>query len=250
MIAPNDKSTDLALSVVVPVRNEAGNIGPLVDEIYAALDGVARFEVIYVDDGSTDTTAAELIAARAKHNSLRILTLGESVGQSFAFLSGIRAARAPFIVTLDGDGQNDPASIPAMWARMTEKGAPDSQLMICGHRKNRRDTLWRRFASRCGNGIRRGLLRDATPDSGCALKIFARAAFLDLPRFDHMHRFLPPLFLHQGLDVISVEVNHRPRERGVSKYGVLDRLWDGIWDLMGVVWLIRRTKYPRITKED
>jgi dolichol-phosphate mannosyltransferase len=233
------------LSVVVPVKNEAENIAPLIGEIVAALEGIAGFEIVYVDDGSDDGTAAALDTQRAARGGLlRVVVHDRSCGQSRAVISGIQAARAPVIATLDGDGQNDPASIPAMWVRMTRDGAPDLNLVICGHRRNRKDTGWRRFASRFANRVRSWLLKDATPDSGCGLKMFGREAFLELPRFDHMHRFLPPLFIRQGREVISVDVHHRPRERGTSKYGVWDRAWAGIWDLMGVMWLQRRTRLP------
>lgn len=237
------------LSVVVPVHNEAENIKPLIDEIDAALDGTLDFEIVYVDDASTDGTADALKAMQAANKRLRVLTHGARSGQSRAVITGIKAARAPMIVTLDGDGQNDPEGIVRLWARATEGGAPDKNLVVCGHRKNRKDTGWRRLASRVGNRIRSFLLRDDTPDSGCGLKVFSRDAFLDLPRFDHMHRFLPPLFLRQGRTVVSVEVHHRPRERGRSKYGVFDRLWVGIWDLLGVMWLQRRTKYPAVREQ-
>ena len=233
------------LSVVVPVKNEAENIAPLIAEIVAALDGLADFEIVYVNDGSDDTTADVLAAQQSQWGAgLKVIAHDRSCGQSRAVISGIQAASSPVIVTLDGDGQNDPSSIPEMWRRMTQGGAPDLNLVICGHRKNRKDTGWRRFASRIANRLRSFLLKDSTPDSGCGLKMFGREAFLELPRFDHMHRFLPPLFLKQGRQVISVEVLHRPRERGASKYGVWDRAWAGIWDLMGVMWLQRRTRLP------
>jgi glycosyltransferase involved in cell wall biosynthesis len=237
------------LSVVVPVHNEAENIAPLVAEIVAALDGKLAFEIVYVDDGSSDGTAAALAEAARTHPQLRVIRHDVCSGQSRAVVTGIKAAKAPVVATLDGDGQNDPASIADLWARMTATGAPDPNLVVCGHRKSRKDTGWRRFASKVGNGIRSALLHDRTPDSGCGLKVFAREAFLDLPRFDHMHRFLPPLFLRQGREVVSVEVKHRPRERGTSKYGVFDRLWVGIWDLLGVMWLQRRSRYPGQAKE-
>ncbi len=238
------------LSIVVPVHNEVENVAVLIAEIEAALDGVVDFEIIYIDDGSDDGTADALRAAGKKHKRLRSLTHANRCGQSRAVISGVKAARAPFVATLDGDGQNDPASIPDLWRRMCGNGEADPGLVICGQRVNRKDTAWRRFASRIGNGIRSKLLGDRTPDSGCGLKIFSREAFLDLPRFDHMHRFLPPLFLKQGRGVVLVDVRHRPRQAGRSKYGVFDRLWVGIWDLLGVMWLQRRSHYPTKSEED
>lgn len=237
------------LSVVVPVRNESENILPLVEEIHAALDGVADFEVVYVDDGSTDATAERLAEAKARFPKLRVLHHRAPCGQSRAIVTGVRAARAPFVATLDGDGQNDPASIPDLWRRVAEGGTPDPGLVVCGHRTNRRDTGMRRLASRIANVIRAALLGDDTPDSGCGLKLFARDRFLDLPPFDHMHRFLPALFIQRGCRVTSVPVLHRARERGASNYGILDRAWYGLWDLMGVIWLMRRTKHPEIWED-
>ena len=238
------------LSVVVPVHNEAENVASLIAEIEAALAGVLDFEIIYIDDGSDDGTGDALRAAKKKHKRLRWLNHEQRCGQSRAIVSGVKAARAPIIATLDGDGQNDPASIPDMWRRISAGGEPDLGLVICGQRVNRKDTAWRRMASRIGNRVRSMLLKDSTPDSGCGLKLFSREAFLDLPRFDHMHRFLPPLFLKLGLQVVSVDVHHRPRRAGRSKYGVFDRLWVGIWDLLGVMWLQRRSRYPSKSEED
>jgi len=229
------------ISVVVPVRNEAPNIRPLVDEITAALAGVDH-EIVYVDDGSTDKTGAELAALTATH-PLRWLRHAQSCGQSTAVLTGVRAARGQWIATLDGDGQNDPADIPAMLARAQIFAGP---VLIAGHRTKRRDTWRKRISSRIANRIRSGMLGDHTPDTGCGLKLFRRDEFLRLPYFDHMHRFLPALFLRAGAEVESVPVNHRPRERGVSNYGTLDRLLVGIPDLFGVWWLIRRAKLPRV----
>ncbi|MGE5148070.1 MAG: glycosyltransferase family 2 protein [Candidatus Eiseniibacteriota bacterium] len=240
----------MKLSVVVPVRNEAENIDPLLAEIHAALDGRVDFEVVYVDDGSDDGTAATLAAARQRYPRLRVVRHRTACGQSAAIATGVKAAQGAWIATLDGDGQNDPADIPKLWAMLDADGAADPKRVIIGHRKKRRDTLAKRIASRLANKIRASLLNDNTPDTGCGLKLFARETFLDLPRFDHMHRYLPALFLKRGCTVTSVAVNHRPRERGVSKYGVLDRLWVGISDLMGVMWLQRRTSVPVIVPED
>ncbi|HKK06780.1 MAG TPA: glycosyltransferase family 2 protein [Gammaproteobacteria bacterium] len=240
------------LSVVVPVRNEAGNIGPLIDEIRAALDGGPDYEVIYVDDGSTDATTEELAAIARDFPRLRTVRHQHSCGQSTAVRSGVRHARGAWIATLDGDGQNDPADIPNLLERRQRElqagqgGAP--LLCVCGYRRKRRDTWIKRLSSRIANGVRSRLLGDSTPDTGCGLKLFSRDAFLDLPYFDHMHRFLPALFLRAGGRIVSVEVNHRPRQAGRSKYGLHNRLWVGIVDLFGVMWLQRRAKVPVVTE--
>ena len=231
----------ILLSVVVPVRNETSNIAPLVAEISAALLGVPH-EIVYVDDGSTDTTGNELAALSSSY-PLRWLRHAQSCGQSAAVVTGVRAARGIWIATLDGDGQNDPADIPAMLARALRSSGP---ILVAGHRTKRRDTWRKRISSRVANKIRAGLLGDHTPDTGCGLKLFRREDFLGVPHFDHMHRFLPALFLRAGAEVVSVSVNHRPRERGVSNYGTLDRLLVGIPDLFGVWWLIRRGKRPQL----
>ncbi|MCX7932615.1 MAG: glycosyltransferase family 2 protein [Rhodovarius sp.] len=229
------------LSVVVPVRNEAPNIAPLVAEIRAALAGIPH-EIIYVDDGSTDATPAELAAA-----GVRSLRHRRSYGQSAAIITGVKAARGHWIATLDGDGQNDPADIPRLLAAaQAEAAAHGEAVMIAGHRIRRQDSLTKRLTSRIANRIRAWLLRDATPDSGCGLKVFPRALFLELPHFDHMHRYLPALVLRQGGRVISLPVAHRPRLRGRSNYGTLDRLAVAFLDLIGVAWLQRRWQRPEI----
>jgi dolichol-phosphate mannosyltransferase len=237
------------LSIVIPVKNEAGNIAPLVAEIGSALDGTGvGYEIVYVDDGSTDATANEIARLRAANARLRLVSHARSCGQSAAVRSGVRAARAPWIATLDGDGQNDPADIPSLW--QIAKAAPATPpLLIAGHRARRQDSWSKRRASKIANAIRRRMLHDDTPDTGCGLKLFPRALFLDLPYFDHMHRFLPALVLREGGVVRSLPVNHRPRERGASKYGVFDRLWVGISDLFGVMWLRRRQKLPELIAE-
>jgi dolichol-phosphate mannosyltransferase len=232
------------LSVVVPVRNEAENIRPLLAEIHAALEG-RDFEVVYVDDGSSDATPAELLLAMARHPRLRVLRHRESCGQSTAVTTGVRAARGEWVATLDGDGQNDPADIPKLLA--ARDGAPDLWL-IAGWRKSRQDTWLKRFSSRIANGVRSRLLGDATPDTGCGLKLFRRATFLELPYFDHMHRFLPALVQRAGGRTVSVEVGHRPRTRGTSNYGLFDRLWIGIVDLFGVLWLQRRARRAEVSE--
>jgi dolichol-phosphate mannosyltransferase len=236
------------LSVVIPVKNEAGNIAPLVAEIVAALDGLLRYEIIYIDDGSDDATADEIRRVQARLPQLRLIRHDRSWGQSAAIHSGVRAARGRWIATLDGDGQNDPADIPVLW-HIKQDGAAEPRLLLVGHRARRRDSWSKRQASRIANGVRRRMLHDDTPDTGCGLKLFPRALFLELPYFDHMHRFLPALVLCEGGTVRSVPVTHRPRQRGASKYGVLDRLGVGITDLLGVMWLRRRSRRP-IAVED
>ena len=244
-------SFEPVLAVVVPVKNEADNILPLVAEIDAALAGRHVFEIIYVDDGSDDRTPEMLREARAKFPTLRILRHKNSCGQSAAVATGVKAARASIIATLDGDGQNDPADIPALVRRLLDE-APEARslLLVAGFRHKRRDDGIRKISSRIANRVRAGMLKDDTPDTGCGLKVFTREAFLDMPRFDHMHRFLPALMIRRGGKVVSVPVNHRPRERGVSNYGTLDRLLVGIPDLFGVWWLIRRAKLPLIEYPD
>jgi dolichol-phosphate mannosyltransferase len=227
------------VSVVIPVRNEAPNIGPLIAEIEAALADVPH-EIVCVDDGSTDATAAALAEA-AKAAPVRTLRHRTSCGQSAAVITGVKAARGAWIATLDGDGQNDPADIPALLAAAGREGP---RVLIAGHRVNRKDSAVKRVTSRHANRIRAWLLRDATPDSGCGLKVFPRTLFLELPHFDHMHRFLPALAMRAGARVVSVPVNHRPRLRGTSNYGTLDRLAVSVSDLLGVAWLLRRGKRP------
>jgi dolichol-phosphate mannosyltransferase len=232
------------LSVVVPVHNEADNVAALIDEIHAALEGGEEFEVIYVDDASTDSTPQVLIEQARRHPRLRVLRHRRNAGQSTAIATGVRAARGPLIATLDGDGQNDPADIPALLARWRTEGGDRSAspLLLAGWRARRNDTWLRRLSSRIANGVRSRLLGDGTPDTGCGLKLFARETFLLLPYFDHMHRFLPALVRRHGGRVLSVPVGHRPRMRGQSHYGVWNRLWVGLVDLGGVMWLRRRTR--------
>lgn len=242
------------LSVVVPVKNEEENVLPLVTEIHAALNGRLPFEIVYVDDGSDDRTPQVLRDTQARFPMLRVVRHRTSCGQSQAVASGVRAARGAWIATLDGDGQNDPADIPAMLDRRAELAAAGGvdlpMVMIAGHRQKRHDTWFRRMTSKVANGVRSGMLKDSTPDSGCGLKVFARETFLRFPRFDHMHRFLPALMIREGGRVESVRVNHRARERGTSKYGLWNRLWVGIVDLFGVWWLQRRARNPVIEQQD
>ena len=238
----------MKLSIVVPVHNENENLRSLIEEIESAVVGLGEHEIVYVDDGSSDDTLSRLVALKASFPALRVLHHIRCCGQSTALRTGIKAAKGEVIVTLDGDGQNDPANIPAMleaW-RELKKADQGRGALIAGYRRNRKDTGWRKFSSRFANRIRAGLLGDATPDTGCGLKLFDRYLFLELPYFDHMHRFLPALAQRAGAKVVSVEVNHRPRTLGVSKYGTWHRLWVGIWDLMGVMWLQRRAHLPEV----
>ncbi len=239
------------VAVVVPVRNEADNILPLVTEIAAALDGRRPFEMIFVDDGSDDATPARLSEAQERHPELRVLRHRVGCGQSQAVASGVKAARAALIATLDGDGQNDPADIPRLLDRLlAEPPAERDRLLVAGYRQKRQDNTLRRLSSKVANGVRARLLNDDTPDSGCGLKVLSREAFLDMPRFNHMHRFLPALMIRRGGRVVSMQVNHRPRQRGLSKYGLWNRLWVGIVDLLGVMWLQRRASVPVIEQRD
>jgi dolichol-phosphate mannosyltransferase len=228
-----------AISVVVPVRNEAGNIAPLVAEIAAALTGRA-FEIVYVNDGSSDATEAELRGLMAQHPWLRQIRHEKSCGQSAAIRTGVAMAQGPVVVTLDGDGQNDPAFLPALIAAL-EAGAPRLGL-VAGQRTGRKATAFKKLQSRIANAVRSTVLKDGTRDTGCGLKAFRRDVFLALPYFDGLHRFLPALVRREGFAIGYVDVVDRPRGRGVSNYGFWDRLWVGILDLAGVWWLIRRRK--------
>lgn len=230
----------MKISVVIPVCNEADNVEPLAREIQHALRPHGPFEIIFVDDGSTDGTVAALRAARSSGiPEIRLLLHSVRCGQSVAVLTGVRAAQAEWVATLDGDGQNDPGDIPALMAAQASAG--QSLRLVMGNRKAaRKDTWLRKVSSRVANSVRGWMLGDGTPDAGCGIKLMHRATFLELPRFNHMHRFLPALYQRAGSQVISVPVRHRPRTRGVSKYGLHNRLWVGIVDLFGVRWLIRR----------
>lgn len=233
------------LSVVVPVRNEQENVEHLISEINAALAGLIQHEIIFVDDGSTDGTFAKLTQLKSHYPQLRLVRHVKSCGQSTAVRTGVKAAQYEWIATLDGDGQNDPADIPKLLAAL-ETGV---ELVGGNRRASRRDTWIKRMSSVIANGVRSRMLNDDTPDTGCGLKLFSRSAFLDLPYFDHMHRFLPALIKRRGGKIISVPVSHRNREYGKSNYGTLDRLLVGLVDLLGVAWLQRRAKTPIITDE-
>jgi glycosyltransferase involved in cell wall biosynthesis len=234
------------ISVVVPVRNEAGNVAPLIAEIARAMTALAPFEIVYVNDGSSDGTAAELRTLTRQYPFLRIVEHAVSCGQSAAVRSGASFARAPVIVTLDGDGQNDPAFLPALVAAIERDPAIG---LVAGQRVGRKATGFKKLQSRIANTVRGTVLRDGTRDTGCGLKAVRRDVFLALPYFDGLHRFLPALVRREGYGIAYVDVVDRPRLHGTSNYGLWDRLWVGILDLMGVWWLIRRKKrVPQISE--
>ena len=231
----------------MPVRNEADNIAPLIAEIADALDGRWNYEIIYVNDGSTDETAERLKAAMGERKNLRQLRHAVSTGQSAAVRSGVRAARGAVIATLDGDGQNNPAFLPALISAIEQGGERTG--LAAGQRVGRKDTGFKKMQSRIANAVRSAILNDGTRDTGCGLKAFRREVFLALPYFDGLHRFLPALVRREGYDIVYVDVIDRPRHAGVSNYGFFDRLWIGIMDLAGVWWLIRRKKpTPEVTE--
>jgi len=232
------------ISVVVPVKNEQDNVASLIAEIDAALSKV-KHEIIYVNDGSTDATLSILKQLQKKYKQLRVISHQQSCGQSTAVRTGVKFARYDWVATLDGDGQNNPADIPKLIDAVSE----GVELVGGNRRLSRRDTFIKRISSVIANTVRSAMLRDDTPDTGCGLKLFQREAFLDLPYFDHMHRFLPALIKRRGGKIVSVHVQHRNREYGKSNYGTLDRLIVGIVDLFGVAWLQRRTKLPRASEE-
>jgi len=239
-------SGEIAISVVVPVKDEAGNVGPLAREIAAALTARPGHEILFIDDGSGDDTARALTALKTEIPQLRVLRHHRNLGQSRGIRTGVQAARGDMIVTLDGDGQNDPADIPKLLAVLEADAALG---LVSGVRVKRRDTSSRRLASRLGNGFRNFMLKDGATDTGCGLKVFRRQIFLDLPYFDHIHRFLIALVLREGWQVRFVPVNHRPRLSGTSKYTNFGRLLVSMQDLLGVRWLQRRYR-GRATVEE
>ena len=243
MTAP-DETPDF--SIVAPVFDEAGAAPALAREIAAAFAG-RRFEIIFVDDASRDDTRAALAALKTEIPQLRVLVHARNAGQSRAVRSGVLAARGPIIVTLDGDGQNDPADAPRLAEAL--QAAPASLALVGGERVKRRDSAAKRLASRIANAVRRRLLNDNAVDTGCGLKAFRREAFLRLPYFDHLHRYLPALMLREGYQVAFQPVNHRARTTGRSKYTNLGRLWAALSDLMGVMWLNRRARSPGAVEE-
>jgi glycosyltransferase involved in cell wall biosynthesis len=245
-LTPTDTDA-VAVSIVVPVRNEAENVAPLVAEIVSALDRRWVYEIIYVNDGSTDATAERLAELMKQHRQLRQLKHAHSSGQSAAVRSGVRAARGAIVATLDGDGQNNPVFLPDLIAAVENGGGRVG--LAAGQRVGRKDTGFKKLQSRIANGVRNGILRDGTRDTGCGLKAFPREVFLSMPYFDGLHRFLPALVRREGFEIAYVDVIDRPRHSGVSNYGFFDRLWIGIMDLAGVWWLIRRKKpTPDVTE--
>jgi dolichol-phosphate mannosyltransferase len=239
--------TEVAVSVVVPVRNEAENIAPLIAEIAAALDGRFAHEIIYVNDGSSDATAERLAAEMKARPNLRRIDHAKSTGQSAAVRSGVRAARGAIVATLDGDGQNNPAFLPDLIMTLEQGG--ERVGLVAGQRVGRKDTGFKKFQSRVANRVRKAILKDGTRDTGCGLKAFRRDVFLMMPYFDGLHRFLPALMRREGYEIAYVDVIDRPRHSGVSNYGFFDRLWIGIMDLFGVWWLIRRKRPTPVATE-
>ena len=237
----------VAVSIVVPVRNEEGNIAPLVQEISVALGARWPFEIIYVNDGSTDGTAAKLAELKQVRYNLREIRHAQSSGQSAAVRSGVRAARGGIVATLDGDGQNDPKFLPDLIAAIETGGSGVG--LAAGQRVGRKDTDFKRMQSRVANKVRNGILKDGTRDTGCGMKAFRREVFLSMPYFDGLHRFLPALVRREGYDIAYVDVIDRPRHSGVSNYGFFDRLWIGIMDLAGVWWLIKRKRATPVATE-
>jgi dolichol-phosphate mannosyltransferase len=244
---PSSDTAETSVSIVVPVRNEADNIGPLIAEIAAALDGRWNYEIIYVNDGSTDGTADRLLAAMKERKNVRQLCHAASSGQSAAVRSGVRAARGAIVATLDGDGQNNPVFLPALISAIEEGGGRVG--LAAGQRVGRKDTGFKKIQSRIANAVRSAILHDGTRDTGCGLKAFPREVFIAMPYFDGLHRFLPALVRREGYDIAYVDVVDRPRHSGVSNYGFFDRLWIGIMDLAGVWWLIRRKKPTPVATE-
>jgi dolichol-phosphate mannosyltransferase len=244
---PSSDTAAIAVSIVVPVRNEADNVAPVITEIAAALDGRWNYEIIYVNDGSTDATGERLSSLMKERSNLRQLRHAASIGQSAAVRSGVRAARGPIVATLDGDGQNNPVFLPALVSAIEQGGERTG--LAAGQRVGRKDTGFKKIQSRIANAVRSAILHDGTRDTGCGLKAFRREVFLALPYFDGLHRFLPALVRREGYEIVYVDVIDRPRHSGVSNYGFFDRLWIGIMDLAGVWWLIRRKKPTPVVTE-
>ncbi len=232
------------ISVVVPAFNEADNVGKLAAEIHTAIGGMP-YEMLFVDDCSSDETCTVLQGLKSDYPALRVLTHRKNAGQSRAIRTGVMAAQAAIIATLDSDGQNDPADMPALYKQLIRADAPDNLAMVGGRRANRQDSFAKKIGSRIGNAVRRRLLHDKADDTGCGLKVFFRDAFIRVPFFDHMHRYIPALMLREGYEIEFCDVNHRAREFGNSKYTNFGRLRVSIADLRGVMWLNRRARNPQ-----
>lgn len=235
-------------SVVSPVRNEAENVEQLVREIAQSLGGRA-FEIIFVDDSSQDDTRARLFALKEKIPNLRVIGHRKNAGQSRAVRTGVLAARSDIVLTLDGDGQNDPADLPALLSQLNRAGAPGDLALVQGRRDKRIDSGWKKFGSRFANNVRRSILKDSNTDSGCGMRAFKRDAYLQLPYFDHMHRYLPALMQSEGFMVEERAVGHRARTHGKSNYTNFGRLADAVSDMRGVMWLRKRRRSPGGTDE-
>ncbi|OYU90511.1 MAG: dolichol-phosphate mannosyltransferase [Bradyrhizobiaceae bacterium PARB1] len=240
-------AASIDVSIVVPVRNEEGNVAPLIAEIAAALDGRWAYEIIYVNDGSTDRTPTLLVELMQQRGNLRRIDHAASCGQSAAVRTGVRHARGAIVATLDGDGQNNPAFLPDLIAAIADGGGRVG--LAAAQRVGRKDTGFKKFQSRIANRVRNAVLKDGTRDTGCGLKAFRRDVFLSLPYFDGLHRFLPALVRREGFEIAYVDVVDRPRHSGVSNYGFFDRLWVGLMDLAGVWWLIRRKRSTPVATE-
>lgn len=237
--------------MLIPAKDEAGNIGSLVDEIVTALAPVCRFEVVLVDDGSSDGTGEAFLArCRERGAHAQLLRHASSCGQSTALQTAARHAQGRYLVTIDGDGQNDPADMPALLAEAERMQAQGPDFCVAGFRKNRRDTEWKKIQSKIANAVRRRILDDGVPDTGCGLKLIPRRTWLQLPYFDHMHRYIPALVRRLGGHISVVAVNHRHRQAGVSKYTAWNRVWVGIVDMFGVRWLVRRSKLPQVAARE
>lgn len=245
MSAPTAPNLAPAFSIVIPAHNEAANLPALMAEIHAAIEGVA-YEIVIVDDGSSDDTVSILQSLHMQYPHMRLIRHRQSCGQSAALRSGIQAAQASVIVTMDGDGQNNPADIPQLWERFIQETAQNMHVMVMGQRQKRQDKFSKRLASHLANQIRQRILKDGVQDTGCPLKIFYQADFMALPYFDHIHRYIPALLARDGIRTITMPVRHRARQQGASHYGIWDRFKVGVVDLCGVWWLLRRRKLPEI----
>lgn len=239
------------VSVLIPAKDESGNIGSLTTEIATALKGTCSFEVVLVDDGSSDGTGDVFLGkCRELGIAAQLIRHAASCGQSTALWTASRHARGRYLVTIDGDGQNDPADIPALVRQAQDLQSRGEHFVIAGFRHKRKDTEWKKIQSKIANAVRRQILDDGVPDTGCGLKLIPRQTWLLLPYFDHMHRYIPALVRRVGGEIAVVPVNHRHRQAGVSKYTAWNRVWVGIVDMFGVRWLIKRSKRPVVAKAE